>query len=105
MVAFYTGKRTRELGIHAALGASPAQAARLIMKEGLLLTALGLALGLAICAIPGRAFAYLLFGVTPSDGTTWLTVVALLTAVSLSACWLPALNGARVDPILALRED
>jgi ABC-type antimicrobial peptide transport system permease subunit len=105
VVAFYTGKRTRELGIRAALGASPAQAAGLIVKEGLLLTALGLAVGLAICAIAGRAFAHLLFGVTPADATTWLTVVALLTAVSLSACWLPALNAARVNPMLALRQD
>jgi len=105
VVAFYTGKRTSELGIRTALGASPAQAAGLIVKEGLLLTAFGLAVGLAICAIAGRAFAHLLFGVTPTDATTWLAVIALLTAVSLSACWLPALRAARVDPMLALRHD
>jgi len=56
VVAFYTGKRTRELGIRTALGASPGQAARLIVKEGLLLTAMGLAVGLGICGIAGRAF-------------------------------------------------
>ncbi len=105
VVAFYTGKRTRELGIRAALGASPGQAARLIVKEGLLLTALGLAVGLAICGIAGRAFAHLLFGVTPTDAATWMAVIALLTAVSLAACWLPARRAARVDPMLALRQD
>jgi ABC-type lipoprotein release transport system permease subunit len=105
LIAFYTGKRTRELGIRTALGASPAQAAGLIVKEGLLLTALGLTVGLAICGIAGKAFAHLLFGVTPTDATTWLAVIAVLTAVSLCACWLPAHRAARVDPMLALRQD
>jgi predicted permease len=105
VVAFYTGKRTRELGIRTALGASPAQAARLIVEEALLLTALGLAVGLAICGIAGKAFAHLLYGVTPTDPTTWIAVIALLTAVSLGACWLPARRAARVDPMLALRQD
>jgi len=105
VVTFYTSKRTRELGIRAALGASPTQAASLIVKEGLLLTALGLAFGLAICTIAGRAFAHLLFAVTPTDATTWLAVAAVLTTVSLSASWLPARRAARVDPMLALRQD
>jgi predicted permease len=105
VVAFYTGKRTRELGIRAALGASPSQALRLIMTEGLRLTAYGLAIGLAICAIAGRAFAHLLFGVSPTDGITWLGVIALMTAVSLGACGGPARRAARVDPLTALRED
>jgi predicted permease len=105
VVAFYTGKRTRELGIRAALGATPAQVARVIVKEGLRLTGLGLAAGLAICGVAGRAFGHLLFGVTPTDAATWLAVVALLTAVSLTACWLPARRAARVDPMLALRQD
>jgi predicted permease len=105
VVAFYTGKRTRELGIRAALGASPAQAARLIVREGFLLTALGLALGLAICGIAGKAVAHLLFGVTPTDTVTWISVIALLTAVSLAASWLPARRAAKVDPMMALRQD
>jgi predicted permease len=105
VVAFYTGKRTRELGIRAALGASPRQAARLIVREGLGLAAMGLAVGLAICGIAGRALGHLLYGVTPTDAITWLSVIALLTAVSLGACWLPARRAARVDPMLALRQD
>jgi len=87
------------------LAASLKQAAGLILKEGLLLTVNGLPMGLAICGIAGRAFAHLLFGVTPTDATTWLTVIALLTAVSLGACWLPARRDAKVDPMLALRQD
>jgi hypothetical protein len=74
-----------------------------IVKEGLLLTALGLPLGLAICAIAGRDFAHLLFGVTPRDAATWIAVIAMLTAVSLGACWLAARRAARVGPMLALR--
>jgi putative ABC transport system permease protein len=77
----------------------------LIVKEGLLLTAAGLAVGLGICGLAGRAFAHLLFGVPPTDAVTWLAVTALLTAVSLGACWLPARRAARVDPMLALRQD
>jgi ABC-type antimicrobial peptide transport system permease subunit len=105
VVAFYTGKRTRELGIRVALGASPTQAARLIVREGMLLTAIGLAVGLAICAIAGRALGHLLYGVTPTDAVTWISVIALLSAVSLGACWLPARRAARVDPMFALRQD
>ena len=105
VVAFYTGKRARELGIRAALGASPSQAARLIVGEGLLLTALGLALGLAICGIAGKAVAHLLFGVTPTDPVTWMSVAALLAAISLAASWLPARRAAKIDPMSALRQD
>jgi putative ABC transport system permease protein len=105
VVAFYTGTRTREIGVRAALGASPGQAARLIVKEGLLLTTIGLAVGLTICAITGRTVSHLLFGVTPTDAITWTAVIALLTAVSLGACWLPARRAARVDPMLALRQE
>ena len=105
VMAFHTRKRTRELGIRAALGATPAQASRLILKEGLLLTFLGLALGLGICGLAGRAFAHLLFGVTPTDTAAWLVVIALVTAVALGACYLPARRAAKVDPMLALRQD
>ena len=105
VVAFYTGRRTHELGIRAALGATPAQAAGSIVKEGLGLTAAGLAVGAAICAIAGRAAGHLLFGVPPTDAATWMAAIAVLTAVSLGACWLPARRAARVDPMLALRQD
>ena len=87
------------------LGASPTQASRIIVKEGLLLTALGLGIGLTLCATAGRALAHLLFGVTPTDATTWLAVIALLTAVSLTACYIPARRAARIDPMSALRQD
>lgn len=105
VVAFYTGKRRRELGIRAALGASPAEATRLIVREGLRLTALGLGIGLVTCAFAGKAAGHLLFGVTPTDPVTWISVAALLAAVSLAACWLPARRAARIDPMLALRQD
>jgi putative ABC transport system permease protein len=61
--------------------------------------------GFGICALAGRAIAHLLFEVTPMDAVTWLAVIALLTAVSLGACWLPARRAARVDPMLAIRQD
>ncbi len=75
------------------------------MQQGLLLTAVGLTVGLAISGIAGRALGHLLYGVTPTDAITWGAVIALLTAVSLGACWFPARRAARVDPMLALRQD
>jgi hypothetical protein len=105
VVAFYTGKRTREMGIRAAMGASPAQTLGLIVKEGMLLTAIGLAVGLAVRGIAGRVFGHLLFGVAPTDALTWVLVATLVAAVSLAACYLPARRASRVDPMLALRQD
>jgi hypothetical protein len=84
---------------------SPAQAARLVVTEGLPLTAFGLGVGFGICGIAGSARAHLLFGVTPTDAATWLAVAALLTALSPGACRLRVRRIARIDPMLALRRD
>ncbi len=105
VTAFYTARRTREFGIRLALGATPRQTLRTVLKESLLLTAAGLAIGLGICAAASGALSRLLFGITPTDGATYATAAILLTAVSLLASYLPARRAARIDPIQALRED
>jgi putative ABC transport system permease protein len=105
VAAFYTARRTREFGIRMALGASPQQTLASVLREGLLLTGVGVAVGLALSAAAGKVFGSFLFGVTPTDKLTWSGVIALLAAVSLLACYLPARRASRIDPTRALRNE
>ncbi len=105
LIAFYTARRRREMGIRVALGASPRQILRAVLREGLLLSAAGLAIGLALSAAAGRAFGSLLYGISPADPPTYGAVIAALAAVSLAACYLPARRAARVDPMTSLRQE
>ncbi len=105
VVAFHTARRTRDFGIRVALGASPRQILDTVAKEGLILTAIGVGIGLALNAAAGKAFRSLLFGVTPTDMPTYIAVIALLASVSLLACYVPARRAARTDPTVALREE
>jgi macrolide transport system ATP-binding/permease protein len=105
VVAFHTARRTRDFGIRMALGASPRQILNKVVKEGLILTVLGVGIGLALSAAAGRAFRSLLFGVNPTDEPTYLAVITVLGIVSLFACYVPARRAARTDPTVALREE
>jgi predicted permease len=105
VAAFYTARRTREFGIRMALGSSPRQTLQTVLREGLLLTGVGVTIGFALSAAAGRAFRGLLFGVSPTDKPTYLAVTGVLAAVSLLACYIPARRAAKVDPMRALRED
>ncbi len=105
LIAFYTARRRREMGIRVALGASPRQILRAVLRDGLLLTAAGLALGLLLSAAAARAFGSLLYGISPADPATYSAVIAALALVSLAACYLPARRAARVDPMLSLRQE
>ena len=105
LIAFYAARRRREMGIRAALGASPGQILRVILLDGLGLTAAGLALGLVLSAAAGRAFGSLLYGISPADPLTYAAVIAALMAVSMAACYIPARRAARVDPMLSLRQE
>lgn len=98
-------ERTREIGVRLALGASPRNILRLILRQGLTLTALGTMIGVCGAAIASRALATLLFGITRLDPMTYLGVVALLGGVSMIACWVPAWRAARVDPAITLRAE
>ena len=104
-LAYLTSQRTREFGVRLALGASAASILRLVIGEGCLLTGLGAALGLAGAIAVTRTLRGLLYGVTPLDGVTIASAVALLGAVALIAiCW-PAWRASRVDPTTALRAE
>jgi predicted permease len=104
-IAFHTARRTREFGIRAALGGTPWQVLRAVLKQGLVLTMAGVALGLTLAAAVAGTAAGLLFGVDPTDKVTYVAVLGLLVVVSLAACYLPARRASRVDPMSALRQD
>ena len=96
-------ERTREMGVRAALGASRSNILALVIRQGMALTGLGIAIGLIGAAITSRALVTLLFGITPLDAVTYVGVAALLAGVSMVACAMPAWRAARVRPSVALR--
>jgi len=97
--------RIREIGVRVALGARTAQVVRMVVLEGVALTAIGVALGLAGALAVSQILAGLLYGVGPLDRLTWLVAPALVFSVALVACWIPARRAARVDPLRAIRAD
>jgi predicted permease len=103
VVSYAATQRTQELGIRMALGASPRQILALLLKQGVRLVAAGLLFGLAGAWALTRAMSFMLFGVSPSDPVTYIAAGALLSGITLLACWLPARRAMRVDPIVALR--
>jgi ABC-type antimicrobial peptide transport system permease subunit len=98
-------ERTREIGIRAAFGASPSSILRLILGQGIALTAAGIAIGIAGAIAASSLLATLLFGITRLDPITYAAVTLLLLAVAAAACYIPARRAMRLDPISALRHD
>jgi predicted permease len=107
VVAYAVARRTRELGIRIALGARPPDLVRLILKEGLTVTAAGTALGLVAAALAAIALgsALPLYGVTPTDPMTYLTVPVVLVLVAILAALPPTQRALRLDPNAVLRQD
>jgi putative ABC transport system permease protein len=105
VVAYSTARRTREIAVRLALGAAPARIVALVVREGVVWTAGGLAAGVAGAFVLSRYLASLLFGVGARDPLTFAAVAALLGAVASAATMLPALRAVRVDPMLALRSE
>ena len=103
VIAFSVAQRTREIGVRVALGASRQSIVRLILRQGLKLTAIGLAIGAALAAAAAFALRSQLMGVAPTDPLSFVGTAVLLAAVALVACALPALRAARLDPVSALR--
>ena len=104
-VSFEGRRRTREFGLRIALGASPEQLIGSVLSEGFRWTAAGLAVGFALSVGVAILLARVLFGITPTDPPTYVSVFALLSGVSLVACYLPARRAARTDPVIALRTE
>ena len=105
VLAYLVTQRTREIGIRMALGARASDVARLVLREGMAPVALGGLAGLIAAALAARALRTMLFGVTPLDPVSFAAAPALLAAVALLACYLPARRATRVDPLVALRDD
>jgi predicted permease len=104
VVAYRTQLRTHEIGIRVALGASRSDVLRLVIFQGLWLTALGLALGLVLALGLTRFMAGQLYGISANDPLTVISVVTLLGMIAMLASYLPALRATRVDPVVAIRE-
>ena len=105
VLAFSTQRRTREMGIRLALGAQPRRVFLMIVREGLLLVVIGGAIGLAASLAGGRLLSSFLYGVSARDVVTFVSVPAVLVAVALAACAVPARRAMRVDPVIALRSE
>lgn len=105
VVAWNVTQRTREIGIRAALGATRADAVRLVLRQGMGVVLLGLAIGLAGSLALARVIQRLLFQTSPFDPLTFVLVAALLAAVAAVACLVPALRASRVSPLEALRTE
>ena len=103
VISYTVAQRTREIAVRAALGAGPCDLLRLVLRGGLTLTAMGLAVGAATALAVTRLLDSLVFGISPRDPLTLGASAVLLTMVALIACYLPARRAARLDPVVALR--
>lgn len=105
VLSYAVGRRRREFGIRTALGASPRQIRRLVLREGVQVAVIGVSAGIAASIGLARVIASLQYGVTGFDPVTWTLVLGLLAATTLVAAWRPARAASRVDPVTLLRDD
>jgi predicted permease len=105
LMSYAVSRRTNEIGIRMALGARREDVLWHVLRESMILVALGAAIGLGITFAAGRLIATLMFGLSPTDGATVLLAIAVLALVSAIAGYLPARRASRVDPLLALRHE
>jgi predicted permease len=105
VVSYGISQRTREIGIRMALGAQRGQITTMFVRQGFVLTAIGVCLGLAAAAATMRLMSSLLFHVSPIDPLTYATVTGVIAAVAWIACYLPSRRAASVEPVNALRSE
>ena len=105
LTTYSVTQRTQEIGIRMALGAQAGDVLKLILRNGMVLSLIGLAIGLVAAWGLTRLMESLLFGVTPTDATTFASVSTLLILVVLASCYLPARRATHVDPLIALRNE
>ncbi len=109
VMSFSVSQRTQELGVRMALGADNRRILRMVLRQGLVLTGIGVALGvlitLALAVAVGDGMQSVLFGVSPLDPLVYAAVVALVAIISLAASFVPARRATRVDPMIALRAE
>ncbi|MGH7541465.1 MAG: FtsX-like permease family protein, partial [Gemmatimonadota bacterium] len=105
VLSYAVAQRTREMGLRMSLGARAGDVVRLVLRQGMTLAGLGIALGIAGAALAAGLLSSLLFQVRPSDPATYAGVALVLALVALAACLVPAIRATRVDPMIALRAE
>ena len=103
VMSYSVSRRTNEIGIRVALGASPSDVLRLVIRQGMTLAILGSAIGIVGALALSRLMVSLLYGIKPTDPATFAVVAIVLMLVALAACYIPARRAMRVDPIIAVR--
>jgi len=104
VISFSVGQRTGEIGVRMALGASQRRVRAMVLREGMLVVAVGLAIGITAALGLTRLITTMLYNVAPTDPVTYVTVAGLLAAVAAAACLIPAARATRIEPVSALRE-
>jgi predicted permease len=102
-MAYSVTRKTHEIGIRMALGANPANVLAMVIRQGITLALIGVAIGILAALGATRLISSMIFGLTPYDPLTFLVVAAVLVAVALAACYIPARRAMKVDPMIALR--
>ena len=103
VMSYSVSQRTHEIGVRVAIGAQRSDVIRLVLRRGIILTAIGLGIGLVISLVCSRVVSSLLYDISTSDPATFIGVSLILIAVALLACYIPARRATRVDPAVALR--
>ena len=105
VLAYTVTQRTREIGIRIALGSPRGAIFRLIVRQGMIMVAVGIVVGLTLALASGPLFRHFVYGVAPHDPRTLLGAILVLAGIAILACWIPARRAVGVDPMVALRHE
>ena len=105
VISYLVARRTQEIGIRMALGADRADVVRMVLRDGMRLALLGVAIGIVAALGLTRLMAKMLYGVSPTDPLTFLAISVLLLLIAMAACYIPARRAMCVEPVIALRYD
>jgi predicted permease len=103
VVSYTVNRRTHEIGVRLALGAQPGKILKMVLRDGMVLVAIGAAAGTVVALIGSHTVSHFLMGVSPNDPLTLVAISSLLGSAALLACYLPARKATRIDPVTALR--
>jgi ABC-type antimicrobial peptide transport system permease subunit len=105
VISYVVSQRTREIGVRMALGAGRRGISRLVLRQGFVLAAIGICVGLVLALLVTRLMVALLFEVSPTDPPIFASVPTLLAAIALLACYIPARRAASMEPLEAIRAE